>query len=312
MHPFYKMKDSIAVIDIGTNSIKFCMAKNSNGIIQPLADSVHITRIGENFQQTGKISPSAMERNLPIIHELCDRARQSGVSQIIAIGTMIFRHASNADHFIQQVKTQCGIHIHVLSGDDEARLSYLAAISSIHGISGDIIVIDTGGGSTELTFGKDKNIVKSMSFNIGAVLLTEKFCKSDPVAQHNIEQLYKHIQSEIDLNRMKNSVDYLIGSCGAITTMASMKFKLTHYDSNAIHGSILTRRDVQKQLNLLASKTTRQRKEIPGIQNGREDIALAGVCIVDCLMAKLKCDQIIVCDRGIRYGMIDEFFKKSN
>ena len=303
------MIESIAVIDIGTNSIKFCIAKKNNGLITPMVDSVHVTRIGENFRQTGKISPSAMEKNLKTIHELCDQSRQAGVSRIIAIGTMIFRHAANADVFIQKVESLCGIHIHVLSGDDEARLSYLAALSSINGISGDICVIDTGGGSTELTFGKDQNISKSMSFDIGAVTLTDSFFPHDPVAHHEIEQMYNHIQTKINLHEMTKSVNYLIGSCGAITTMSAVKLKMSCYNPDLIHDSRLTRKDVQEQINLFASKTIRQRKQIPGIQKGREDIVLAGACIVESVMTQLQCDQIIVSDRGIRYGVLNEVFR---
>jgi exopolyphosphatase/guanosine-5'-triphosphate,3'-diphosphate pyrophosphatase len=305
------MIKTIAVIDIGTNSIKFCIAKKNNGFITPIIDSVYVTRMGENFLQTGKISQSAMERNLKIIHDLCYQSWQSGVSEIKAIGTMILRHAANADIFIQKVQSQCGIRIHVLSGEDEARLSYLAALSSLDDISGDICVLDTGGGSTELTFGKDQSILKNLSFNIGAVILTETYCMHDPVTHRDIDLMYDHIQKTINLNDTLKSVNDLIGSCGAITTMAAVKYQMHDYDSNVIHGVRLTRKDIQKQIKLFASKTICQRKQIPGIQKGREDIVLAGACIVEYIMSQLLCDQIIVCDRGIRYGIIGyyEHFK---
>jgi exopolyphosphatase/guanosine-5'-triphosphate,3'-diphosphate pyrophosphatase len=303
------MIESIAIIDIGTNSIKFCIAKNTDGKITSMVDSVFTTRIGENVQQTGMISPSAMERNLKRIHELCNRSRQAGVSRIIAIGTMIFRHATNSHIFIQKVQSLCGIHIHVLSGDDEARLSYLAALSSINNISGSIAVLDTGGGSTELTFGKDQDLIKTMSFDIGAVILTEAYCTNDPVTQQEIEQIYNQVQQTINLHELSKSVNYFIGSCGAITTMAAVKLKMSQYDPHLIHGSMLTRKDVQNQLNLFSSKTVRQREDIPGVQKGRADIALAGACIVESVMSQLRVDQIIVCDRGLRYGVIYEFFR---
>jgi exopolyphosphatase/guanosine-5'-triphosphate,3'-diphosphate pyrophosphatase len=302
------MIESIAVIDIGTNSIKFCIANNTNGIITRMEDSVHVTRMGENFRQTGQISPSAMERNLKKIDELCYQARQSSVSRIIAIGTMIFRHATNADIFIQKVKAQCGIKIHVLSGNDEARLSYLAAISSMNGISGDTVVLDTGGGSTELTFGTDQDIYASMSFDIGAVVLTDNCCAHDPVTHHDMECMLNEINKTINLQKPTPSVNYLIGSCGAITTMAAVKLQMIHYHSDLIHGAKLTQTDIQKQIKMFARKTIQERKQISGIQKGRADIVLAGACIVECVMTKLSCDQILVCDRGLRYGMINEVF----
>jgi len=302
------MIKSIAVIDIGTNSIKFCIAK-SNGMAKPMLDSVHVTRIGENFQQSGQISPSAMERNIKKINELCIQAQQYGVSEIIAIGTMILRNATNSDVFIQKVKSLCGIHIHVLSGDEEASLSYLAAILSVNHISGNIFVLDTGGGSTELVYGKNRDIQKCFSFNIGAVILTEAFDTQDIVSHHEIDAIYEHIQNIIHFQTMPEPVNHLIGSCGAVTSMASVKYQLSHYDPEIIHGSRLTRKEVQHQISLLASKSRYQREKIPGIQKGRGDIALAGACILDQVMSSLQCDQIIVCDRGLRYGLINEVFR---
>jgi exopolyphosphatase/guanosine-5'-triphosphate,3'-diphosphate pyrophosphatase len=302
------MSEKIAVIDIGTNSIKFCIAANNNGKLKQIEDSILPGRMGENFRQTGKISPSAMNRNIQILHQLCEQSRRSGVSRIIAIGTMILRSAVNANIFIQKVKDVCGIDIQVLSGDEEARLSYLAAISSMNNISGNVCVIDTGGGSTELTFGKNQHISNSLSFDIGAVILTESFCKHDPVTNQDLHLMWHHIQQTINLHEMKQSVNVLIGSCGAITTMAAVKHQISDYDPEVIHGSILTQKDVLTQINLYASKTIDQRKRIQGIPSGRADIALAGACISKYVMEKLQCDQIIVCDRGLRYGVILEAF----
>jgi exopolyphosphatase/guanosine-5'-triphosphate,3'-diphosphate pyrophosphatase len=305
------MKKSIAIIEIGTNSIKFCIASKTNGIITT-KDSVHVTRMGENVHQTGQISSSAMERSLKKIEELYHQARKAGVFEIVAIGTMIFRHAANADIFIQKIKSQCGVTIHVLSGNDEARLSYLAAISSMNGISGYTVVLDTGGGSTELTFGKDQDIYRSMSFDIGAVFLTDNCCVHDPVTHHDIECMVNEINKTIKIQPINRAVNYLIGSCGAITTMAAVKHQIKQYHSNLIHGTRLTRRDVQKQIQLFASKTIHQREQISGIQKGRADIVLAGACIVECVMEKLQCDQILVCDRGLRYGVINRCFAPDN
>jgi len=304
-----KMSETIAVIDIGTNSIKFCIVKKHNGNLIPILDSVYATRIGENFRQTGEISSEAMERNIHVIQKLCEQSRQSGVSRIIAIGTMIFRSAINADIFIYKVQSFCGINIHVLSGDEEARFSYMAAMSSIHNISGNICVMDTGGGSTELTFGKNNNISKSLSFDIGAVLLTESFCINDPVKEQDLKMMWHHIQQTINLYEIAQAINKLIGSCGAITTMAAVKYRLSKYDSDVIHGSILTQNDVLNQIDLYASKTIHQRRQIIGIQSGRADIALAGACIVKYVMEQLQCNQIIVCDRGVRYGVVYEMLR---
>jgi len=295
---------TIAIIDIGTNSVKFCIAEHTNGKINTLLDTYYPTRIGEGFQTTGMISSSAMTRNLETIKKLCRQARELNVSKIFAIGTKIFRTATNADCFIQKVKSSCGVNIQVLSGVDEARLSYLGAVSDIQAKDNNFAVLDTGGGSSELTFGNDHNIYKRFSFDIGAVTLTESYLTEDPVKTEQLEQVVEHIRQIIQMDCCGQSIDHLIGSSGVVTTMAAVKFQMTVYNAAIIHGAVLTLAQVHDQIKMYASKTIDQRMKIPGLQKGREDIILAGACIVEFVMLQLKCHQLIVSDRGLRHGFM--------
>jgi len=295
-----------AIIDIGTNSIKFCVANcNNDGTITPIIDQFHTTRIGQNFYQTGRISSEAIQRNIKKINELKEQADQYGASEIIAIGTMIFRNAENTGDFQKQVKSSCGIDIHVLSGDDEARLSYQAALSSFRQMRGHIAVFDTGGGSTEITFGNDQNIYHKVSLNIGAVTGTEKFFPDDPIVPSQTDQFNQFVDKHLESLSLKSPIDSLIGSSGIVTTMAAIQFRMATYDPNIVHGTVLTQADIREQINQYSQQTIAQKKEITGMQKGRADIILAGACIVDRIMSRLQCNQLVVCDRGMRYALIE-------
>jgi len=294
-----------AIIEIGSNSIKFCVAQLiDNDHFLVIEDNVYITRIAENLSQTGLISTKAMKRNEQTIKMLCQKAHESGITDIAAVGTMALRKAKNADVFIQNIKEQCHVSIQILSGDDEARLSYKAAMNTIPNISGSCLVFDSGGGSTEFTFGSGNTITKNLSIDIGAVYITEKYFPDNPIDSDKLFLAKQYILDQFQKNNLHKPIDQLIGLGGAITTMAAVKQGLERYHSESINGSILNRKDIQDQIQNYASKTLDQRKTILGLQTGREDIILAGACIIDGIMDHLKCDQVTVCDRGLRYGLI--------
>ncbi|KPA09501.1 exopolyphosphatase [Candidatus Magnetomorum sp. HK-1] len=295
----------IAIIDIGTNSIKFCVAQTlENGEITFIKDTVHITRLGEQFKKSGLISANAFEKNLIKIIELKHESQKLGVDKIIAVGTMALRYAKNSNDFIQCVKEKCNIEIQILSGYDEARLSYLAAISSLNFVNGCNIVFDSGGGSTEFTFGKGDRIKKKVSLNLGALLITEQFFKNDPVKPEQLDQVKKFIIDHLRKIDMSSPYNNLIGIGGAVTTMAAVKHKMVTYSPEIIQGTILRKQDIYNQIDMFSSKSILQRKKIPGLQNGREGIILAGACIVYGILELFRKDQLTVCDRGLRHALI--------
>jgi exopolyphosphatase/guanosine-5'-triphosphate,3'-diphosphate pyrophosphatase len=296
-----------AIIEIGSNSIKFCVAQildENNYLI--IHDTAYMTRIGENLSQTGLISKDAMKRNEQTIEMLCLKARQWGVKSIIAVGTMALRKAKNSDHFIQNIQKKCNIDIHILSGDDEARLAYRAATNTINQNDDSTVVFDSGGGSTEFIFGLRNQITQKISIDIGAVHITEQFFLDDPIKKKQLLMAQNYIANTFQEKHVMGTVDQLIGLGGAVTTMSAVKQKMFQYESAFINGSTLSRKDVQKQIKMYTSKTLEQRKSICGLQSGREDIILAGACIIDGIMHQLVCNQVIVCDRGLRHGLIVE------
>ncbi|MBF0452221.1 MAG: Ppx/GppA family phosphatase [Candidatus Magnetomorum sp.] len=304
-HLFIAYEKKKAIIDIGTNSIKFCVAQimdSENYSI--IVDTVHITRIGEHLYQTGLISIDAMKRNVDKINELSLKAHQLGADDICAVGTMALRKAKNADIFIKRIKEKCNLDIRILSGDDEARITYQAAISSIKTSPVNTVVFDSGGGSTEFTFGWGQEIKKRISIDIGAVLITEKFFCDDPVKPEQLSLAQDHIVQQFRKYDLSGPVDQLIGLGGAVTTMAAVKHKMNTFDPGCIQGTLLSRQDVAEQMKAYSSQPLEKRKTIPGLQPGREDIILAGACIINGIMLQLRCNSLIVCNRGLRHGLI--------
>ena len=298
-----------AVLDIGTNSIKFHIAeKNPDNQRKTILDRAEVTRLGEGLNRTGKISPEAMERNIAVISEMFEIARQIAVDEIFAIGTMALRTASNANDFIDHIKNKFGISIEIISGDEEARLSFLAVNSSLDIRYGNFLIFDTGGGSTEFISGNDGKIQQKISLTIGVVRLTEDILISDPVKQQECDAANKIVQNTFSAIAMANPVDRLIGVGATLTTLGAMKLKMENYDPEIIHGAELSFSDVEGLLSLLQSKTIAERKKIVGLEPRRADVILAGAMIVSNIMNKIDAAEVIISDWGVRHGfLIDRF-----
>ncbi|PIE35585.1 phosphatase [candidate division KSB3 bacterium] len=281
-----------AVIDVGTNSIKFHIAeKNAAKAWSVVADSVDITRLGEGMQSTGKISDEAMTRNVKAISDMVHVFWEQDVQDIVAVGTMCLRTATNASEFVQRVQQECGITIEVIPGEEEARLAYIAVKSGIGLERGNLVIFDTGGGSTEFIFGKDEQVEKRFSLNVGAVRFTEHVLTSDPVTQAELDQTVAAIEKDFEELQFDGSVDALVGMGGTVTNLSAVKHQMTDYDPDVIQGSILKLAEIERQIAMYASKTIAERREIAGLQPKRADVILAGTLIVSAIMKKAGAKQ---------------------
>jgi exopolyphosphatase / guanosine-5'-triphosphate,3'-diphosphate pyrophosphatase len=175
--------ERIAVIDVGSNSIKLLVAElYSDGRLETVLDSAKITKLGSGLKQAGKLNMEAMETSCRAINGFQATAREKGACRVMAVGTMALRTAQNGTDFVNMVRDSSGLEIRVISGEEEARLSYLAVVSGLNLGDGDIAVFDSGGGSTEFIFGSGSTIATILSANLGVVAISEVILKSDPVA----------------------------------------------------------------------------------------------------------------------------------
>ncbi len=298
-----------AVIDVGTNSVKFNISeRRDDGSWQTLVDRAEVTRLGEGLEKTGAISSDAMERTIDAIAGMANEAKERQVTAIAAVGTMGMRTARNSQQFIDAVEQRCGIRIEIIPGEEEGRLAYLAVKSGLGLGDGSLAVFDTGGGSTQFTFGCGSVVAERFSLNVGAVRFTEDYHLDGIVSPEQLQAALDAIAKDLSRLDGKSSPEELVGMGGAITNIAAVKHQLAKYDPDVIQGSILECAEIDRQIELYRTKSLEDRRSIVGLQPKRADVILAGACIVKTVMDKLQKDKLSVSDRGLRHGLLIDRF----
>lgn len=301
-----------AVIDIGTNSIKFCLAESDkqDGTFSVLKDANDIAKLGEGLRETGLIGDEPLERNAQAVADFAKEAKEAGADEIAVVGTMALRTAKNTAAFAARVKELTGLDVRVVPGEDEAQLSYIAVMSGIAGAaSANLVSFDTGGGSTEFVFGEAGEIKRKFSLNVGAIRFTEQYLSETPVAAENLAKARAEIRRELSEGGVTAGAEFLVGMGGNVTSMASVKHQMKVYDPDVIQGSKMTLADVRAQIAEYAAKTLDERKQITGLQPKRADVILAGACIIEAAMELCGVNELTVSDRGLRHGLLYRLFK---
>ena len=299
-----------AVIDVGTNSIKFHAArKKADGSLETVLDQNDIARLGEGLRETGLIAPESLERNALSVAAFAEKARELGAVPEI-VGTMALRTAKNADAFVKRVKELTGLDLRVIPGEEEARLSYLAVLSGLPLDGGDLVTFDTGGGSTEFVYGRGAEMLRKFSVPLGAVRITEEFFADDPVRPGSVDAAMDEIRKSLTGGGVLGSPEVIVGMGGTVTSLASVKFKMETYDPDVVQGSVLTLTELKEMAAMFASMTLEERKGVTGLQPKRADVILAGTCIVCAILELLGASSFTVSDRGLRHGLAYELFNQ--
>ncbi len=294
-----------AILDIGTNSIKCLIAVQEGTETTIQSEKVIISRLGEGLVHTGFISPMAFAENLKALRELRDYCVQDRVDEIRAIGTMALRTATNADEFIETVRRDLGIYICVISGAEEARLSYLGAISSFDVPPASALVFDTGGGSTELIHALDFEIHKSLSITLGAHHLKHLFGHNDPVTKQDFLALRDYTRAQFSPYLAEFAhVPVIIGIGGTPVSLAAVHLGQEEFDPAGINGTTLQIEDLDAQINLYKSIKDTERKKISGLPPQRSDLILFGAVIVKTILELCDRQSFIVSAAGIRHGAL--------
>lgn len=303
------VNERYAVIDAGTNSIKFHVGERSiDGKWRTVVDRAEMTRLGEGLSQGGRIIEAAIERTIAAIASMVGEANQHGVRAIAAVGTAGLRIASNGGDVVDAIRARTGIHIEVISGEEESRMAYLAAKAGLGLNRGSLVVFDTGGGSSQFTFGHDAVVDTRFSVNVGAVSYTERFGLDRAVSPEVLREVMAAISA--DLSRLDGHLvpDALAGMGGAVTNITAVMHRLATYDPVVVQGSIVDRGELDRQVELYRSRDADARRAIVGLQPKRAEVILAGACVVRTIMEKLGKDSFTVSDRGLRHGVLAERF----
>ncbi len=301
----------VAIIDIGSKSIKFFVGeRQDDGSIATVLDTNDIAALGEGLSKTGRISEEALERNAQSVAAFAAKARELEADKIVAVGTMALRSAENSADFVSRVKDLCGVEVQIIPGEEEARLSYLAVLSGLPLKDGDLIIFDTGGGSTEFIFGHGTELKNRFSVNLGSNRITETFFADDPVKAGSVEAAVAQIDKEFAEAGVNGKPAQLVGMGGTVTSMGAVKHKMVKYDPDVIQGSSLTKEDVEEQIKAYAERTIEQRRELPGLQPKRADVILSGACILKVILERLEAPQLTISDRGLRHGLAFDLLSK--
>jgi len=298
-----------AVIDVGTNSVKFHVGEcAADGTWRTVVDRAEVSRLGEGIEQTGAIAPAAIERTALAIAGMTVEAGQLGVGGVTAVGTMGLRTASNSHAFLELVKQRCGVAIEVIAGDEEGRLAYLAVQSGLGLGDGALVIFDTGGGSTQFTFGQGTRVDRRFSVNVGAVRYTERFRLDQSVSATVLQQVIDDMAADLSALDGVAPPDALVGMGGAVTNITAVMHGLARYDPDLVQGSVLDRSEVHRQIEQYRAIPAEERRRIVGLQPKRAEVILAGACIVLTVMDKLGKPSLAVSDRGLRHGLLIDRF----
>lgn len=293
----------ISAIDIGTNTVLLLIADVDNGILRPVVHGHAIARLGQGVDGGGIIRPEAMQRVGAVLKEYIKMSRESNASAIVACGTSALRDAKNREAFLEFVRSTYGIEVTVLTGKEEAELTYRGAVSgfTLRSESG-YAVVDIGGGSTEVIAGTATEVAKSISLDIGCVRLTERYLTNLPPEPEALgaclAEIGKHTR---DIGPIDPS-SLFIGVAGTVTTLAAIDLGLDHYDPVRVTGHLLSLERIRDIFDRLRVCTLEELRAIPQIHAGRADILLAGTAILIEIMEWLNQGEILVSDRGLRYG----------
>jgi exopolyphosphatase/guanosine-5'-triphosphate,3'-diphosphate pyrophosphatase len=298
-----------AVIDVGTNSVKIHVARRDrSGHWDTISDRAKLSRLGEGLADTGRIGDAPLERTADAIAGMVAEARRNGVRAIAAVGTAGLRIAANSADALAAIRERAGVTVEVVSGEDEARLAYLATIAASGPKAGSIVVFDTGGGSSQFTFGDGARIDERFSVDVGAARYTESFGLDRAVPEDVLRQAMARISADLARLDGRPSPDLLVGMGGAVTNITAVRFGLAEYDPSVVQGAIIDSDEIDRQIALYRSRDADSRRAITGLQPNRAEVILAGACIVRTVLRKLGKTSLTVSDRGLRHGVLAERF----
>ncbi len=299
----------VATIDIGTNSVLLLIAERRDGVLVPLLERATITRLGQNVDATRRLLPEAVERTLSCLASYAEELRAFGVERLEAVGTSAMRDAAGGSEFIQTAERLLGERPRVISGDEEAELTFHGALSGL-GLDGAVSVFDVGGGSTEVISGRagsKPSFTRGKSFDIGSVRLFERHVRSDPPRKHELERARDDIRAALGTVEppAASSGITLVGVAGTVTTLAAIELGLDDYDPARVHGARLGRSSVAALADQLAALSLAERQALAGLEPKRADVIVVGAAIVREVLDWSGSSELVVSDRGVRWGLAE-------
>jgi exopolyphosphatase/guanosine-5'-triphosphate,3'-diphosphate pyrophosphatase len=301
----------VAAVDIGTNSIRLLVAEVDGASprdtkVVPLDRRMRITRLGQGVDRTRALAAEAIERTTAVLREYRAALTEHGVTQLRATATSAARDATNRDDFFTAARDALGVTPELLSGEEEAALSFLGATADLDAPA-PYLVVDIGGGSTEFVLGTDAP-VGLVSLDMGCVRVSEQFLHSDPPAPEELSNaiaVVRDLVAEVP-RAIPGVLDAatLVGLAGTITTVAAIEQGLPEYDPEKIHHFHLTRAAAEDVFRTLATESAAQRAHNPGLEPGRVDVIVGGAAVLVGILRVLEFDEVLVSEADILDGLV--------
>ena len=300
----------VAAIDCGTNSLRLLVADidPATGAISDLDRDMEIVRLGEGVDKTRRFSDAALARTLSVCREYARRIGALDVQRVRFVATSASRDATNRDEFFDGVRAAFGVDAEVVSGDEEAALSFAGATQELvsgNDVSPPYLVVDIGGGSTEFVLGST-TVEAACSVDVGCVRLAERHFHSDPATAEEILAARADVVRALD--RVEEGVPIgsaatLVGLAGSVTTVAALALELDVYDPQRIHHSRIAATSVHEITRRLLSMTCAERKTLPVMHPGRADVIGAGALVLDTIMRRVEAAEVVVSEHDILDGI---------
>jgi exopolyphosphatase / guanosine-5'-triphosphate,3'-diphosphate pyrophosphatase len=294
---------TFGVIDIGTNTLLLLIVDAS---LRPLVDLCRFGRLGAGLDASKRLAPVSIAKSLEICLEYRAVLDNHGVELLTIVGTQALREATNAADFVEPAENILRGHIDVISGTREAELAFLSVAHTFPELAkSSFLVVDVGGGSTEVIKSDGTRVVSAVSLPIGAVRLSERHLKTDPPQRGELQALEADIDSQIARLDIQPGLP-IVATAGTATTLAAVVRELADYDSDAVTGVRFDADEVGSLYRRFARQTIAQRKAILGMEPERADVIVGGVAILARLAERLEAPVLITADRGVRWGLAFE------
>jgi exopolyphosphatase / guanosine-5'-triphosphate,3'-diphosphate pyrophosphatase len=296
-----------AVIDIGSNTLLLLVTEpGPDGELRAVIDLCRFGRLGQGLDASGRLHPDAIARSLDICREYRAAMDEHHVERIAVIATEAVRKATNGDDFVQPAREILGADIAVIAGAREAALAFTACARSLPALRGrHLVVVDVGGASTEFIVAERDRVVSAVSVAIGAVRLTERHLHHDPATADERAALCDDIDARLAPLTLPTGA-LLVASAGTATTLAALDLALPRYDPARVHGHTLTPARLDELATRLLLASTAERRAMVGVEPQRADVIGAGAAIFLRVVDRLRAPEIVISDRGIRWGLAYE------
>ena len=300
----------VAAIDCGTNSLRLLIADvdASRGTLVDVDREMNIVRLGQGVDRTRRFADDALERTFAVCRDYAERIREQHVERVRFVATSASRDVSNRDAFVDGVRQALGVDPEVITGDEEAALSFSGAtreLLAVQGVQQPYLVVDIGGGSTEFVVG-GRDVEAARSVDIGCVRLTERHLRDDPPTAAQIDAARADIIAGIDLAGQTvplKTAATLVGLAGSVTTVAAIALGLDEYDPVRIHHSRISAAQVHEVAEQLLAMTRAQRAAMPVMHPGRVDVIGAGALILDTIVERVGAAEVVVSEHDILDGI---------